>query len=338
MVAGESRLQPASGTAGFSRLIVIAFAIWVLTHPARAEDIRATATVDAAKVLIGDHVSLRIEVRHPESFTATAPSNLAELVKPFEVVSAGSMETTRTEAGTVSTTTVVLTAFEAGRHPVPALPIEVRKDGQSHTVQTAAVEIEVQNVDVDTEQDIKDVKPPLEVPLSWKEAAPYILGALGTILLASLARYIWKKRRKGEKILPSAPPRPAHELALEALRELEAKRLWQCGQVKEYHSELTDIVRTYIERKYQTPAMEMTTEEILAPAVSSRWNDSLRRDLGEMLTLADFVKFAKMQPAPTDNERSLRLAYSFVETTRGSAAQAAPTEPATVTPAQETAS
>lgn len=190
-------------------------------------------------------------------------------------------------------------------------------------VETSPIAIFVHTVGVDTSKDIKDIKPPVSLPISFAELLPYILGVLGIGGAGWLIYYILKKRRRGESILPEPPPRPAHELAFEALRALEAEKLWQRGLVKEYHSKLTDIIRTYVERRYGVLAMEMITDEILSSLPVARLDNELKRELRDTLLLADLVKFAKFQPPTEEHERSMRSAYGFVEATRHIAPQPA---------------
>lgn len=109
---------------------------------------------------------------------------------------------------------------------------------------------------------------------------------------------------------------PSHELALQQLKALENKQLWQKGEVKAYHSELTRIIRAYLENRYGIQALEMTTEQILAQLntldFDADWNDRLR----EMLQAADLVKFAKAEPPSVFHERMMDYAVSFVEATK----------------------
>jgi len=208
--------------------------------------------------------------------------------------------------------TVVLTAFEKGTYVIPALTIEFPK---GKVLKTEPIKIEVRTVTVDTSKDIKDVKPPLEVPFRLRDALPYILIAVAAGLLTWAIFHVLKKRKKQERILPAPPQRPAHELALEALRKLEAERLWQNGKIKDYHSKLTDIIRTYVDRRYDLPAMEMTSEDILSSDRILLLSDDLRKQIEEILTLADLVKFAKFLPDPAEHENVLRFATSFVQAT-----------------------
>jgi hypothetical protein len=156
------------------------------------------------------------------------------------------------------------------------------------------------------------------VPFSWKEFLKeygwYIAGGIAVILAIALFFY-WRARRK--KPTPVAKPvirRPAHEIAFEQLAAAEKEKLWQNGNYKEYHSRLSDIVRTYIEHRFGINAMELTTDEILASlkTMPAREKDLLRH----VLSLSDLVKFAKASPINTENELSISYARDFIEATK----------------------
>jgi hypothetical protein len=286
--------------------IAIFFAAVLLLHTSAYAQTLHTS-IDKNNILIGDQITLRLELKSSEVGTVKWPS-FSDLPKGLEMVGAPK----QTKEGEIATMTVVLTAFEKGTYVIPALTIEFPK---GKTIKTEPIKIEIRTVTVDTSKDIKDVKPPLEVPFRFRDALPYILGAVAAALLAWAIFYFVKKRKTKERILPTIPSRPAHELALEALRKLEAERLWQNGRIKDYHSKLSDIIRTYVDRRYDLPAKEMTSEDILSSDRILLLSDDQRKQIEEILTLADLVKFAKFLPDPAQNESVLRFATSFVEAT-----------------------
>lgn len=100
------------------------------------------------------------------------------------------------------------------------------------------------------------------------------------------------------------------------LKKLEQEKLWQKGEVKKYHSEISDIIRIYLERQFNFPAMEQTTDEILFSV--NKYEEIRGWDylLKQILTTADLVKFAKYQPLPDENSLSLKNAFEFVEKTK----------------------
>jgi hypothetical protein len=105
-------------------------------------------------------------------------------------------------------------------------------------------------------------------------------------------------------------------LALQKLTELRNRKLWQQEQTKQYHTELTDIIRDYLENRYVIKAHEQTSDEIFASLRYMDITEENRNALRQVLILADLVKFAKEKPLPQDNEQSMDNAVAFVNRTQ----------------------
>lgn len=119
-------------------------------------------------------------------------------------------------------------------------------------------------------------------------------------------------------LLPVKPALSPYERAINALIILKEKKLWEKGQEKEYFTDLTDILRTYLEQRFGINAMEMTTRQIISTLNNSDVRD--KKDyIREILNVADFVKFAKVRPLPSDNIKAFDNAMKFVEETKPAA-------------------
>jgi hypothetical protein len=301
------------------KALVTAAAVLFAAASGFAQDARVTAVPDTNAILVGEQVRVTVSVEHP---AGTVVRNLgpADSLEGLEIVRVDSAAATPgADAAGPFTRVYTVTAFDSGTWVVPAFTAWYgsASDTSVRSVTGHPVVIVVRGVEVDTSAEIRVIKPPLDAPLTFAELLPYIVAVGLAALLGWLVYYILKKRRRGEKIIPGPAPRPADELALEALRSIEAERLWQRGKVKEYHSALSDVIRTYIERRCAMPAMESTSDEILSsPAVSALAAEAVS-SLGDVLTRADLVKFAKFIPPPDQNEKSFSESVSFVELTRG---------------------
>jgi hypothetical protein len=108
---------------------------------------------------------------------------------------------------------------------------------------------------------------------------------------------------------------PADIIALKQLIKLENAKIWQEGNVKEYHSQLSEIIRRYTENRFKFIALELTTDEILEELKSILSTEQLS-NLRTLLQRADLVKFAKRKPLDTDNFESMVLAKEFVNSTK----------------------
>jgi len=110
---------------------------------------------------------------------------------------------------------------------------------------------------------------------------------------------------------------PPYEVAIAKLDKIKQQKLWQQNRSKEYHTELTDVIREYIERTFDIPCMEMTSEEILEHLNHLKFETKpAYLALLQILRLADLVKFAKWNPATDEHELSLNNAYLFINQTK----------------------
>jgi hypothetical protein len=190
-----------------------------------------------------------------------------------------------------------LTQFDSGRFMIPSVKILINKKA----FLSDSIQVEVANVQVDTLQqkmyDIKDIVPANEGIGDWWK---YLLVLL---VIAGIGAFIYWyiKKRQTKKIEEEIYKTPI-EKATSLLNNLEKKELWQQGEVKEYYSELTDIVRNYIEEAMEIPAMESTTSELIeALKIASKkkkmkLSQETIDNLFVVLKQADLVKFAKSKP------------------------------------------
>jgi hypothetical protein len=211
---------------------------------------------------------------------------------------------------------VNLIVFDTGQIQLPRFQFLVNNNGKLDTILSEPILVHVAGVKIDTTKDIKDIKEPLKIPLTFKEIAPYLIGALVLAILAGIITWFILERKKKKKPVDEKFLLPPHVWALKELDKLNQKKLWQSGEVKSYYSELTDIARTYIELRYKIPAMEKTTDELLSSMHKGMLKQSLKKELNEVLVLSDFVKFAKAQPDFIENENSLKIIKDFIDKTK----------------------
>jgi hypothetical protein len=190
-----------------------------------------------------------------------------------------------------------LTQFDSGKYTIPSVKILINKKEYL----SDSIQVEVANVQVDTLKqkmyDIKDIAPANEGIGDWWK---YLLGL---IVIAGIGAFIYWyiKKRQQSKIEEEIYKTPI-EKATSLLNSLEKKELWQQGEVKAYYSELTDIVRNYIEEAIEIPAMESTTSELIEglKMASKKKKMKLSQEtidnLFVVLKQADLVKFAKSKP------------------------------------------
>ncbi len=283
-----------------------------------AEMPRAVARVDSTEYLVGDWIRVSVEITH--SAGATFQSLLGDTIGGYSVLERLPLEPVN---DTTTRTGFVVARYDSGTSELPPLPFlaSVPGDTAARTVATNPLLVTVHTLSVRAEDPARDLKPPMGIPYTLLE----ILLFAGVLMLLALAGYLLYRllKRRGVRSLPEsrvAAARPAHVLALEQLALLREKKLWQQGLIKEYYSELTEILRRYFEGRYGVMALEETTEEILAGLREQRLRPAISSQVEEVLRRADLVKFAKHKPVMTEHEQTMKQACSIVEQTRAPAA------------------
>jgi len=286
---------------------------------ARADDapapveIRAHAEPDT--VTIGTRFRYVVEVRSgPE--TEVFVEQPAERLGDFDIVDFGVEAPVQRDGKTVLTRWYRLVGYSPGEHLVKSPPVRYRVPGsdmQEAPGQEIRVSVESVLAKTPDATDIRDIKAPEPVPVDWR---PYYLLGGAVALLVAAAALLFRLLRRRQAARTSVPPRPAHEIAAEALDELRRRDLIAQGAFKEYYSALSDIVRTYLEQRFGLRAPEMTTEEfLLTTARDGRLDGVHRRLLGEFLVESDLVKFARHLPTIAASERAWTAAKRFVDET-----------------------
>lgn len=284
-----------------------------------AQLIRVESDVSSDSMMIGDQIIFTLRVQAPENVTFRMPELKDTLTGELEVLSPYSKDTSRIEGSLVVDHSYVITGFDAGMQLVPSIPVLYEYNQMIDTARSMPFMIRVYEPVVDTTQQIKPIKPPINTPVSLREVIPWVLLGIGAWMAGTLVMalvWMYRQRKKDPEIFSIKPQEPAHVIAFRELDRLKERKLWESGQVKLYYTLLTEITRQYIERQYGIPAMERTTEEILDAFRRSNTDDQLLDDmLKELLELADLVKFAKEDPLPVENQSNLNNAYLFVQKT-----------------------
>lgn len=283
-----------------------------------------SAAIDSTAIYIGDQTDMHLSATMEPTEQASLPRYGEMLIDGIEIVERTEVDTTVLQDGRVQLNqTLTLTSFCDSLFFIPAQPFVSGED----TLWSDGLSLNViQPFEIDTTLAITDIKPVQSAPIWWWGIIRWVLLAIGCILLGIGAWYFikWAMRRKkgGELQLAEVEKRPAEEVALEKLDRIKAEKIWQEGKVKEYQTELTDVIREYIGRRYEVKSTEKTSDETLRelkPLMAEQ--KELFERLRKMLSLADLVKFAKWHTTPDENESALLTAYDFVNETT-----AAPTE------------
>ena len=264
---------------------------------------KVSVTTDTTNIRIGEQFLFKIVIK--DTANVIFPEKLENLTS-LEVVKDVKIDTFKNSL----IKKYLMTGFDSGAFYIPTQQIFIK----NRAYLSDSVLINVATVAVDTtKQKMFPIKAIQSEPLIYDDFKPYIIWVVLAILLIGLFIYYLKNRKKPEikeiEIINTLPP---FEEALEKLQELDNKLLWQNNEIKKYYSELTEIIRVFIEKELEIPALEITTHELVS--LLSDYNNPKNikpaketiRKLNALLQEADLVKFAKSTPLSHEIEEDRR--------------------------------
>lgn len=275
--------------------------------------------LDTQKIEMGDRVELTYIVEQAEGNTITFPNILDTIILGVEVLEPPVYDSLELKDGrTRIKQKIVITSFEEGMYFIPPQAFGVENEYGADTLFSKESYMEVLGVKVDTTGTIRDIAGLEKAPIIFRDFLPlFILAGLALIVYLIVYLIRLNQKKKGLIKAPEKPLEPAHIIALRELDRLKALKLWQQNEVKEHYTELSNIIRAYIERQFDISAMEETTSEIIRDITSSKLNQKVKvNQLQNLLSEADLVKFAKSTPMPEENLKQLEAAYQFVKETK----------------------
>lgn len=276
-----------------------------------------SASIDSTTLMLGDQTDLHLQVTQDASERVSMPVFGEQLQDGIEIVDKTIVDTVTLPDGRLQLNQfLTLTSFKDSLFAIE--PIAVASGEDTFWTESMALNV-IQPFEVDSSLAITDIKDIEKAPIWWWGIIRWILLAIGLIGLGIGLYFLWrwyeKHRKPAEEAIDPELLRPADEVALEKLDEIKATKIWKDGKVKEYQTDLTDVVREYIGRRFDVHSTEKTSDETLQ-AMKPLIEKDLFDRLKNMLQLADLVKFAKWHTTPEENEQGLKTAYDFVLETK----------------------
>lgn len=308
------------------KLRTIAYAAWVLTAGTGAVwGQTVSMSLDTSAVAIGEPTVLRIQADRPleagtgtfswPNWQDTVPGGLEILgTKPLDTLA---IETLDGKPAIRIEQAYEVTAWDSGYRAIPPVQLIWNLD----TLESNPLLLNVllaapgEPGQIAAHADIRRVQ------WTWQERARlWLPWALAIAALAALAFGLmrrWKNRPTTTSEAPKqeVPLEPAHIIALRELERIEREAIWKQGQTKEHHAAVSQVIRTYFERRFHYPAMERSTDEIRAGLTHLPLRASEKELILELLALTDLVKFAKWTPQQGDHIRIVEQSIRFVELT-----------------------
>lgn len=291
---------------------------------AQSGHVKLTTTLEKDSILIGDRVKFTIHASYPSRINFLFPTLQDTLMKDLEVLGSGPIDTLKWDKSAQwieAKKDYYLTSF-AGQtiFHIPALVYTLPTPAGMDTIRTQPLVLKVAFPPMDSTFAPHDIYDPIKYPINFAELKPYLLVLHILIWLAIITYLIVRKIRRKEKIFSTPEPAiPPHVKAMQELGRIKKEKLWLKSSNKVFYTELTDILRQYIEGQFDLSTLEKTSEEIIREVNSmdeSVLSQKQKSELADVLRQSDLAKFAKIEWGPMENEAGLENAIHFVETTQ----------------------
>lgn len=300
-----------------SSWLLVLFAFLALGKAA-AQKTLIDVAVDSAAILIGEQTTLHLTVTADKDRPVLIVVPGDTLMKGVEVLNLSKPDSAVIENDRlVIKQDILITSFDSSLYLLP--PLKVIDGADTIYSNQVALKVSTVPVNADKPEEFNDIKDVWKPPFVWADYYPLIYGVLFALFLICVIAYIIKRLRSQKSLIPfkkEEPKLPPHEQAILELDRIKQQKLWQQGRSKEYYTLVTDTLRKYMAGRFGMNAMEMTSGEILDFIRTEGEAESVYANLRQILELADFVKFAKMNPLPDENDLTLVNAYLFVSQTK----------------------
>ncbi len=304
---------------GFKKFFLILILLICVSGWAQEDPIAISSSVDKARIRIGDLITYTVTVTHEKDIHIEMPGLGANL-GGFEIRDYQVHDPKKEKSQIVSQVDYIISTFFTGEFEIPPLTVfyYTPEDSTAKILTTEKIKIVVESVKASEAGDIRDIKPPVEIPRNWWMTLRWFALGAGVIGLAVLAYWIYRRKKQGKGLLPvrEIPPRPPHEIALERINQLRDSDLLENGEIKQYYIEISEIIRQYIEGRYFIIAMEMTTTEVLEGLTGAELTGEDFQYFSDFLNRCDLVKFAKVIPSENQNHEILEMACEIVNRTK----------------------
>ena len=308
----------------FSLNPVILFFMIVLAASALfAQDmplIEVQSEVDTSIITIGDRINYSITIDRNKDLQIAKPGEGLNLGM-FAIMDYEFHDPVEKDGRLIEKYKFNISVYDTGKFTIPPFPIAYFPEDtnkQFKIIEAPAIDIFVQSViSGDDAKELKDIKFPIYIPFNYFFWISMAVIVILVAVITYLGYLLWKRRKeKGYLFSPPSPPRPAHEIALEALEELYNSNLLEEKQFKKFFSRLSEIIRAYLEGRYFLSALEETTTEIMDDAKQHIDEKNLLDDLKNILELSDLIKFAKYIPVEKEIDESKAQSLNFIDATK----------------------
>ena len=272
-------------------------------------------SVDRRAILIGEYLEYNVEAVFPSNSYKINWFNVPDSFSHFEVVRRGKIDSIEKKGILTYRQKLTLTSFDSGINVLPSLNVNFSPFDNNKEINllTDSIPVNVSFSPLDSAKTFHDIKSIIEVkdeiPL-WVWIAAASLLILLTLLIVYIIKYLRREKKEAPIFKSKLSP---YDEAMQSLGQLQNEQLLYKGEVKKYHTRLSEIFKKYLSRKMEKNMLNLTSSEVLLSlndTLLSKENMSLAAG---SLRMADAVKFAKYFPHKEESEAVLADTKKVIE-------------------------
>lgn len=313
---------------------IVAAVCLMFSQLAKAQ-VTVDVKIDSLQLLIGEQTCITLDVTCDAKQQPVLPQlkERSELTPGVEVVRVSRIDTAMLNDGKRMQLTqrYIVTAFDSSLYYLPPMEVLIdttRYKSKALALRVLTVPVDTTHLDmllhvnedgsaelVDFRQAVKNIQLP---EFDWADWKGVLWGGILTVLLiaAIVGMAIWL--RKGEPVIRLVRRKtklPAHQVAMDEIERIKQERNFTSDDSKEYYTQLTDTLRTYIQERYGFRAMDMTSGEIIEHLMQEN-DQTILDELRQLFQTADLVKFAKYSTLINENDANLLTAINYINQTK----------------------
>lgn len=315
------------------KYILLLISILATSVPVTSQVVTVEATIDSLQIFIGEQTKIQLEVSMDSNQRAVFPLFADTLMKGIEVIETLKPDTQylNNNQRLLIKQAYTITSFDSALYYISPLPVLI--DDKEYLSNALALKVYSVPVDTENPDQFFGIKAIMKPPFAWEDWRGLIALSFLSIPLLFLLIYLIIRIRDNKPIIRRVkiePKLPPHVLAMSEIERVKTEKKWQRGEAKEYYTELTDIIRTYISDRFGFNALEMTSSEIIDQLKDVKKEEDIT-DLLRLFQTADLVKFAKHNPLINENDANLINAIEFINETKGPEDENAKPQPTEIT-------
>ena len=263
-------------------------------------------SVEKDKILVGEPVKVTVDARLP--LGQKLSWFMLDTIPHFEWVDKGMpVETDGIDGKTILHSFTII-GYDTGHWTIPSFTIKV--ENKNYSSDTAGIRVDY-DPGFNPEENYRDIKETEEVTVENENKLEWLYYA-GAALIMLLLLYVLFRNKSAKQMAKNIVPLSPYDEALQSLAALRKERPAAADEVKHFYTKLNDVLRSFLSKQFQIPALEETNDEVIVQLRQLGIPAEQFSKTTEALRMADFVKFARYLPAQTDNDRALTVIESAI--------------------------